>query len=145
MEKAREFQKNIYFCFIDYAKAFDCVDHNKLWKILWTEEPGRLQSMGSQTVRYNWAVHFHLWEFTSYGKHRACPSTHTQRYSTYCVSVVWRLYLSTTSNTHSDFPSAVSCIGNAEGLLLPKEFVSLALPWPGSLSPLRDMNVFCGC
>ena len=34
MEKAREFQKNIYFCLIDYAKAFDCVDHNKLWKIL---------------------------------------------------------------------------------------------------------------
>ena len=34
MEKAREFQKNISFCFIDYAKAFDCVDHNKLWKIL---------------------------------------------------------------------------------------------------------------
>ena len=33
-EKAREFQKNIYFCFIDYAKAFDFVDHNKLWKIL---------------------------------------------------------------------------------------------------------------
>ena len=32
--KAREFQKNIYFCFIDYAKAFDCVDHKKLWKIL---------------------------------------------------------------------------------------------------------------
>ena len=34
MEKAREYQKNIYFCFIDYAKAFDCVDHHKLWKIL---------------------------------------------------------------------------------------------------------------
>ena len=34
MGKAREFQKNIYFCFIDYAKAFDYVDHNKLWKIL---------------------------------------------------------------------------------------------------------------
>ena len=34
MEKAREFQKDIYFCFIDYAQAFDCVDHNKLWKIL---------------------------------------------------------------------------------------------------------------
>ena len=33
IEKGREFQKNIYFCFIDYAKAFDCVDHNKLWKI----------------------------------------------------------------------------------------------------------------
>ena len=34
IEKAREFQKNFCFCFIDYAKAFDCVDHNKLWKIL---------------------------------------------------------------------------------------------------------------
>ena len=34
MEKAREFQKNIYFCFLDYGKAFDCVHHNKLWKIL---------------------------------------------------------------------------------------------------------------
>ena len=34
MDTAWEFQKNIYFCFIDYAKAFDCVDHNKLWKIL---------------------------------------------------------------------------------------------------------------
>ena len=34
IEKAREFQKNIYFCFIDYTKAFNCVDHNKLWEIL---------------------------------------------------------------------------------------------------------------
>ena len=34
IEKAREFQKNIYFCFIEYTKAFDCVDHNKLWEIL---------------------------------------------------------------------------------------------------------------
>ena len=34
IKKAREFQKNIYFCFTDYAKAFDCVDHNQLWKIL---------------------------------------------------------------------------------------------------------------
>ena len=42
IEKAREFQKNIYFCFIDYAKAFDYVDHNKLWKILkrdWNTRP----------------------------------------------------------------------------------------------------------
>ena len=38
IEKAREFHKNIYFCFIDYAKAFDCVDHNKLWKILQERE-----------------------------------------------------------------------------------------------------------
>ena len=41
IEKAREFQKNIYFCFIDYTKAFDCVDHSKLWKIL--------KEMGIQT------------------------------------------------------------------------------------------------
>ena len=34
IKKVREFQKNVYFCFIDYAKAFDCLDHNKLWKIL---------------------------------------------------------------------------------------------------------------
>ena len=34
IDKAREFQKNIYFCFVDYAKAFDCVDHDKVWKIL---------------------------------------------------------------------------------------------------------------
>ena len=42
IEKAREFQKNIYFCFIDYAKAFDCVDHNKLWSIL--------KEMGTKTT-----------------------------------------------------------------------------------------------
>ena len=42
IEKSREFQKNIYFCFIDYVKAFDRVDHNKLWKIL--------QEMGKQTT-----------------------------------------------------------------------------------------------
>ena len=45
MEKAREFQKNIYFCIIDYAKAFDCVDHNKLWKIL--QETGILDHLTS--------------------------------------------------------------------------------------------------
>ena len=42
IKKAREFQKNIYFCFIDYAKDFDCVDHNKLWKII--------QEMGYQAT-----------------------------------------------------------------------------------------------
>ena len=42
IKRAREFQKNIYFCFIDYAKASDCVDHNKLWKIL--------QEIGHQTI-----------------------------------------------------------------------------------------------
>ena len=49
MKKAREFQKNIYFCFIDYAKAFDCVDHNELWKIL--------QEMGiPNTLPASWEI-----------------------------------------------------------------------------------------
>ena len=46
IENAREFQKNIYFCFIDYAKALDCVDHNKLWKILKEIQKG----LGYQTT-----------------------------------------------------------------------------------------------
>ena len=49
IEKAREFQKNIYFCFVDYAKAFDCVDHNKLWKIL--KEIRNLYTGQEATVR----------------------------------------------------------------------------------------------
>ena len=48
MEKAREFQKNIYFCFIDYAKAFDSVDYNKLWKIL--QEMGPLDLPPEKSV-----------------------------------------------------------------------------------------------
>ena len=48
MEKAREFQKNIHFCFIYYAKAFDCVDHNKLWKIL--------KEMDQITLRASWEI-----------------------------------------------------------------------------------------
>ena len=51
MEKAREFQKNIYFCFIDYAKAFDCVDHNQLWKILMYS----CQMFKTATVALSWA------------------------------------------------------------------------------------------
>ena len=58
IKKAEEFQKNIYFCFIDYAKAFDgegMAPHSSTlaWKIPWTEEPGRLQSMGSLGVGHN--------------------------------------------------------------------------------------------
>ena len=49
IEKVREFQKNIYFCFIDYAKAFDCVDHSKLWKIL--------KEMGIQDHQYSILMH----------------------------------------------------------------------------------------
>ena len=48
IEKAREFQKNIYFCFIDYAKAFDSVDHNKLWKILKNDAEKVLHSICQQ-------------------------------------------------------------------------------------------------
>ena len=51
MEKAREFQKNIYFCFIDYAKAFDSVDHNKLWKIL--KEMGMLDHLTCLLINLN--------------------------------------------------------------------------------------------
>ena len=55
MEKAREFQKNIYFCFIDYAKAFDCVHHNKLWKIL--------KEMESQTTwPASWETCMQVWK-----------------------------------------------------------------------------------
>ena len=53
MKKAREFQKNIYFCFIDYAKAFDCVDHNKLWKHvyyhMWNRSPVQVQCIKQGT------------------------------------------------------------------------------------------------
>ena len=50
MEKAREFQKNTYFCFINYAKAFDCVDHKKLWKIL--KEMGIPEHLTSSSETY---------------------------------------------------------------------------------------------
>ena len=53
MEKAREFQKNIYFCFIDDAKAFDCVDHKKLWKIL--KEMGIPEHLTS-----SWETYMHV-------------------------------------------------------------------------------------
>ena len=81
MEKAREFQKNIYFCFINYAKAFDCVDHNKLWKLLKdveiaahlisvcksraTVRKGHGTRTGSKLGKeYNKAVHCHPVYFT---------------------------------------------------------------------------------
>ena len=50
IEKAREFQKNIYFCFIDYVKAFECVDHSKLWKIL--KEMGIPDHLTCQTLDF---------------------------------------------------------------------------------------------
>ena len=52
IEKAREFLKNIYFCFIDYAKSFDCVDHNKLWKIL--------KEMGIPDHLTSWETSMHV-------------------------------------------------------------------------------------
>ena len=53
IEKPREFQENIYFSFIDYARAFDCVDHNKLWKILERE-------MGKSDLLVSWETHMPL-------------------------------------------------------------------------------------
>ena len=57
IRKAREFQKNIYFCFIDYAKAFDCVDHNKLWKSL-KEMGSKITADGdcSHENKYSWSL-----------------------------------------------------------------------------------------
>ena len=71
IEKAREFQKNIYLCFIDYTKAFDCVDHNKLWKILKDRNtrplylPSEKSVSRSRSNRYNWTWNYRLvpnWE-----------------------------------------------------------------------------------
>ena len=58
IEKAREFQKNIYFCFIDYAKAFDCVDHNKLWKAL--KEMGTLDVLSVSWETFMWVKKWQL-------------------------------------------------------------------------------------
>ena len=74
MEKGREFQKNIYFCFIDYAKAFDCVDHNTLWTILHEMGiPGLLRNLyaGQEaTVRTRHATMD--WFQTRKGVHQGC-------------------------------------------------------------------------
>ena len=59
IEKARESQKNIYFCFIDYAKAFDCVDHNKLWKILKEMGIPGQQSLGKCKSKPQWDTTSH--------------------------------------------------------------------------------------
>ena len=61
METARECQKNIYFCFIDYAKAFDCVDHNKLWKIL--KEMGIPDHLSevSQKEKHQYSILTHIY------------------------------------------------------------------------------------
>ena len=70
IEKAREFQKNIYFCFIDHAKAFDCVDHNKLWKTLKKMGiPDHLTCLlinlyaGQEAVYFSFAFHNFLFFF----------------------------------------------------------------------------------
>ena len=91
MEKARDFQKTIYFCFIDYAKAFDCVDHKKLWKIL--QELGSLDFLtcllrnlyaGQETtVRIGHKTTD--WFQIGKGVHQSCPLA----YSTYRQSTSW--------------------------------------------------------
>ena len=61
IEKAREFQKNIYFCFIDYAKVFDCVDHNKLWKISRTSDIQMTPPLW-QKGKKNWRASWWKWK-----------------------------------------------------------------------------------
>ena len=71
MKKAREFQKNIYFCFIDYAKAFDCADHNKLWEILKEMGiPDHLYAGQETTVRTGHGTTD--WFQTEKGVHQGC-------------------------------------------------------------------------
>ena len=78
MEKAREFQRNFYFCFIDYAKAFDCVDHSKLWKIL--KEMGKSDDLGcflrnlyaSQKARVRTGHETMDWFKIGKGVHQGC-------------------------------------------------------------------------
>ena len=62
IEKARKFQKNIYSCFIDYTKVFDCVDHNKLWKILkeMGREVGGVSGWGTRV--HPWWMHVDVWQ-----------------------------------------------------------------------------------
>ena len=73
IEKASEFQKNIYFCFIDFAKAFDCVDHNKLWKIL-EETPWTVARQASLSITNSWNL-FKLMSIKS-----VTPDNHLIRY-----------------------------------------------------------------
>ena len=64
IEKAREFQKNIYFWFIDYAKAFDCVDHNKLWKFAsrqWNSSPSANQDLSDDQGPAHSPQQAHIW------------------------------------------------------------------------------------
>ena len=67
IEKARAFQKKIYFCFIDYAKAFDCVDHNKLWKnyilLVNIDESQKHYAMWKKPGTKDHILRFHLYEF----------------------------------------------------------------------------------
>ena len=109
IEKAREFQKNIYFCFIDYAKAFECVDYNKLWKIL--KEMGipnhltcllrNLYAHQDATVRTGHGTTD--WFQIGKGVHQAV----------YCYPAYLTYMQKTTERLH--FPFSLSCIGEGNG------------------------------
>ena len=98
MEKAIEFQKNSYFCFIDYAKAFDCVDHNKLWEILKEMEiPEHLTCLlrnlyACQEATVRTGHETMDWFQIGKGVHRGCilsPSYLTYMQSTSCEMLGW--------------------------------------------------------
>ena len=98
IEKAREFQKYIYFCFIDYVKAFDCVDHNKLWKIL--KEMGIpdhltwLLKICMQVKKQQYELEMEQWTDAKSGKEYVkavycCPAYIAYMQSTSCEMLGW--------------------------------------------------------
>ena len=92
IEKAREFQKNIYFCFIDYAKAFDFVDHKKLWKILQEMGPPDLPPEKSVCRSVRTGHRTTDWFQIGKGVHQGCilsPSYLTYMHSTSCEMLGW--------------------------------------------------------
>ena len=73
IKKAREFQKNIYFCFIDYAKVFDCVDHKKLWKILKDDAMQVLHSICQQICKLSSGHKTRKGQFSFQSQRKAMP------------------------------------------------------------------------
>ena len=94
IEKAREFQKNIHFCFIDSAKAFDCVDHNKVWKILrweyWTTLPASCET-GMQVKKQQLEPDMEQWTGSKLGKEYVKAVHCHPAYLTYIQSTSWKM------------------------------------------------------
>ena len=116
MEKAREFQKNIYFCFIEYAKAFDCVDHNKLWEILKEMGiPDHLTRLLRNHVPYQFKNFSVSHELPNVKDAIHSPSPHLLTSQVYLLlwSTVPRQFFTSESSTSSFLPRSVSTIKGA--------------------------------